>query len=162
MTSVIADLITSVAVVVLAAIVASWMFSVGISAIQHADIVASKLSFLTGCQLRIVAGYVGYSNITVWVKNVGSVKLYPKQISMLDVLAGQVGNVKYIPNCEYVQTLPCWNYTIVDDYVDKGVLDPGETLQIAIYYTSALPAGNYLIIICNQAGLCTKIVLSKG
>ena len=91
----------------------------------------------------------GKFDIFIWVKNVGSSRMF--SIAQSDVFLGKTGDFTRIPNEEDVQSsvFPRWSYSIEND-TEGG---PKATLKITVTYDSTQSQGNYDIKVTIPNGV---------
>lgn len=90
----------------------------------------------------------GYFDVYVWVKNVGSTRLFP--IESADVFFGPEGDFARIPHVSQAGgAYPRWTEQIEN----ASVWTPSATLKIAIAYELPLPAGRYFIKVTAPNGV---------
>lgn len=94
-------------------------------------------------QIEIIHASKTDNTVTLWVKNVGNVRILAPASS--DLFFGPQGNFARIP---YQTGSPNWTYTIEND----TDWDPTATLRITITYAAPPPAGAYF----------AKMVLTNG
>ena len=98
-------------------------------------------------QIEIIhaTGSTGYSDVSVWVKNVGSVRI--RAIEKCDVFFGKEGNFARVPYND-PENSPYWTYALEDD----DDWDPTATLKILIQYDAPPSEGRYFL----------KVILPNG
>ncbi len=90
----------------------------------------------------------GYFDVLVWVKNVGSTRIFP--IESADVFFGPEGNFARIPQASQAgEAYPRWTGQIENG----SEWAPTTTLKIAIAYELPLPAGRYFIKVAAPNGV---------
>lgn len=94
-------------------------------------------------QIEIIHATKSGSDVEVWVKNVGGLRIAPPEAC--DVFFGPDTNYARIP---YQTGAPHWTYTIENDSEWR----PGATLKITINYLVPPAAGTYFV----------KVVLPNG
>jgi hypothetical protein len=90
----------------------------------------------------------GYFDVFVWVKNIGSTRIYP--VESLDVFFGSEGSFVRIPHANYAGgTYPRWSGRIENgsDWTPTG------TLRIAISYSYPQPSGRYYVKVTAPNGV---------
>lgn len=90
----------------------------------------------------------GYFDVFVWVKNVGSTRLFP--IESVDIFFGPEGNFERIPEARQAGvTYPRW----VGQVENASDWTPTATLKFTISYALPLPADRYLIKVTAPNGV---------
>jgi archaeal flagellar protein FlaG len=95
------------------------------------------------------------NTIDVWVKNIGSNRIFLSQAGNIDIFYGRdTGVMTHTSYTNGTLGQDTWQYTIENDAGDIGVLDPGETLHITIRTTDAFiaPTDQYRV----------RLVLANG
>ncbi len=90
----------------------------------------------------------GYFDVFVWVKNVGSIRIFP--VESVDVFFGPEGNFARIPVASQAgEAYPRWT-----GQVENGSdWTPTATMKITIAYALPLPTGRYFIKVTAPNGV---------
>lgn len=102
-------------------------------------------------QIEIIHATRSGSDVLIWVKNVGSLKIAPPE--SIDLFFGPETDFTRIA---YTSGTPNWTYTIENDSEWR----PGATLRIAVHYPVPAPAGTYLAKVVLPNGISTDSFVS--
>lgn len=143
--------ITVAAIIVISVFTASFLGNMQ----QLRDIqilVTQSLEEKMSVDIKIVFAYAnkGETTVKVWIKNVGVKGISYSLIGKGDLFFGPDGNFSYIPYNS--DTLPTWNFTVLNDVDGDGRWDRGETIQITIYLDTTLDNGDYYVRYVTYTG----------
>lgn len=162
MTSVVSEAIMGVSAIVVAALLATVVLSGFVQIGDASSLLVSGIKERLNLGIKVIAGYVGNDYIKLWVKNVGRSSIDPGRLLRFDVIVNYAGQyMVHVPHVSSNPSPPYWNYTILNDYVNKGFWDPGETLEIVIQWSGALSSGDYVVTIFTHLGTSDSISLAK-
>ncbi len=151
MQSVLSESILTIAVV-FASVTAAAVFmqnTAQFNSIQLSTAESARESIMTA--LRVTFASNSSSTAKVWVKNVGQSSILSGDVAHFDLYFGPVGNFSRIPYNQI--STPTWNYTMAMDSDGDIRFDPGETIEITIYHSYVLPAGDYYLRITTHNGI---------
>lgn len=122
------------------------------------SIVTMSMKEKMGTKFSIVFTSIENDTVRVWLKNIGTLRVSSDLVGRGDLYFGPTGSEKYIPFNS--SSRPLWNYTLVGDYDGDGYIDPGETVEIVIYYDSTLSQGDYHVRYVVYTGYSTDYYIS--
>ena len=158
---IVADLIITIAVVVTAAVIAAAFVMYGSYIVDQSSSIVYSFAQKLSVKVKIVFCYVSSNYAVLIVKNIGKTSFTPDLIKRLDVFFGKVGQIKYIPYITETNNPPYWNYTILNDYSDLSIWNPGETVNITIVWDSELSSGDYMAKIVTYTGYVDTCHMSR-
>lgn len=96
----------------------------------------------------------------VYVKNVGEKSFSDGEIRLSDIFFGPRGAFERVPYSASGAP-PRWVYTIVNDDGD-GVWEPGETIQVDVYWLANLGRGDYYFRFVTPFGKYAESLFTAG
>jgi len=116
--------------------------------------IAGRINDRIKSQMEIVQVSCEDTDVTVWVKNVGSTRI--GSIKDSDIFFGKEGNFSRIPNGQAGSPEPYWDYSIEND-TEWG---PTATLRITIYLSQA-PSGAHFVKVVAPNGVLDEYQFSN-
>lgn len=151
MSSVLTEGILTIAVVIAASTVAAVFVQSSYQLNQAQSSYFAMASDSASTAVKVVfAMNSSERQIAAWVKNTGRSHFSEAQIRQFDVFAGPVGTPQYVT---YNGTISGWSFSIARDYDGDGNLDPGETLQMSIWFNYGISAGDYVVKVVTHNGV---------